>query len=85
MAIDPMELVKNQNTDALLWAKSFMATLEVKKIEVDEALMLSWFSNVIMTKHDSIYWRRVKPLEDKVEALEKELKQYMNAWRFIND
>lgn len=42
----------NDTTDALVWAKEFMKTLENPDVELDEEMMLSWFANAIMAGYD---------------------------------
>jgi len=40
-------------TDAQVWAQQFMLMLEENPAAVvDESLMISWFSNAMMTMHD---------------------------------
>ena len=56
--IDPIELVKCQSTNARLWAKSFMDTIDANNWDIkdiDEGLMLSWFATVIETTKDRIH------------------------------
>lgn len=56
--LDPGDLIKDQNTDAQAWAKSFMSTMECgyfKPEEIDEGLMISWFANVMMTMYDNVH------------------------------
>lgn len=52
--IDPLDLVKEQNTDAQKWAKAFMDTKEKNNFVIDEALMIGWFANAIMTMNDKL-------------------------------
>ena len=78
MSIDPMDLIKNQDADAQKWAKAFMQDYNNAEVEIDEALMIAWFSNAIMAMHDSQYWKIIKPLED-------ELAMYKNSKRFITE
>ena len=51
----PDDLIKEQITDASLWAKSFMDTISSKNIEVDKDLMISWFASAIETTKDSTW------------------------------
>ena len=53
--IDPGDLVKCQSTNARLWAKSFMDTIDANHWDIkdiDEGLMISWFATVIETTKD---------------------------------
>lgn len=64
--INPMDLVKNQDTDASKWAKAFLETFNPNNFRTfpDEADMIGWFANAIMTAHDK--------QANKYEALLKE-------------
>jgi hypothetical protein len=56
--IDPSDLVKQQCTDAQLWAKSFMDTkkkMNWTEEDIDEGLMISWFANAIVVAEDKIH------------------------------
>lgn len=55
--LDPMELVKSQSTDGLRWAKSFINTAKKNNWtleDINESLMLSWFTNAVATAKDSM-------------------------------
>lgn len=69
--VDPLDLLKNQDTDAMKWAQAFMDTAEKQgwtlPPEVDVMLMLAWFANAMMTQHDYTYWKKIKPLEVELE------------------
>lgn len=41
-----------QSFDAQDWARAFMRIVIDGKVEIDEALMLSWFSNALMRGYD---------------------------------
>jgi len=48
--VDPGNLLKDQNTDARAWAKSFIAMKKRQKWalkSIDEELMIGWFANAI--------------------------------------
>lgn len=52
--IDVEELVRSKNYDAMKWAKGFIQTIkEIDMIELDEGLMVGWFSNIIMNAYDA--------------------------------
>ena len=45
----------HSNPDAKVWAQFFIKTIEENPdIEIDEALMLSWFANAMMAMHDYV-------------------------------
>lgn len=64
--LDPITLVKNQDTDALKWAKSFKHYIPGIPGEDD---MLGWFASAIMTKHDQLHNEKIRVLEAKLMKL----------------
>lgn len=38
--------------DAVVWAREFLHIIVEPKIEIDEGLMIGWFSNAIMAGYD---------------------------------
>ena len=60
--IDPSQLVKCQSTNARLWAKSFMDTMDKNNWDledIDEGLMISWFATVIETTKDRMNYDEI--------------------------
>jgi hypothetical protein len=74
--IDPMELVKNQDTNAYKWALAFVQTIEEHKIVIDQSTMISWFANAIMCMHDKLYNTKIAQLEATCERYKKALEWY---------
>ena len=59
--IDPSDLIKEQCTDAQLWAKSFIDQINrgyFKKTDIDEGLMIAWFANAIVIAEDKEYRKK---------------------------
>ena len=48
-----IDLLKEQNVDAMAWAKSFCQTLKDNPdIKIDEGFMVGWFANPMMCMYD---------------------------------
>jgi hypothetical protein len=78
--IDPLDLIKNQDTDAYKWATAFVQTIEEHKIVIDQGLMIGWFANAIMCMHDKLYNTKIKHLEATCERYKNALKQAAEYW-----
>ena len=71
MSVDAMDLVKTQDRDAQKWAQSFIETVARKGLQVDESLMIGWFSNSMMAMHDSLYNDEIDVLNRKISKLKE--------------
>lgn len=58
----------HETMDANKWAKEFMRIWGTRLTEIDESLMLAWFSNSIMCGFDHANYLS-RPVIDKLKAL----------------
>jgi len=57
------------STDAMHWAKAFIATMHKEMWnpnDIDEGLMVGWFSNYWAAVHDPLH-KQIKELEDRIK------------------
>ena len=53
------------NMDAKIWAEEFVKLVKTNpSIATDEAIMLGWFANAIMTGYDIDFNRRMRQMND---------------------
>lgn len=76
---DPIDLLKEQNTDAYQWAGSFMQTT---KGEVDFDDMLGWFANAIMVERDKCA-NKYESLKQQADMLYEALKSIDNEFKRV--
>ena len=63
------EFLNRLGIDGQIWAKEFIKLWGKKKKEIDESLMISWFSNAIMAGYDK---GKQKMIEEFKEFLKRE-------------